>query len=176
MCYWLSSGKYIWTIIRGREYPWKNLLIVIITLLRQNVRDFSPSMKPLTRFAHFMPPWIQLGKLCAREQLSSWRSWILQLPTTTKKNCLIMRNRARWDLPRRPKFQNWDLHTWISIGNWILNLICFLQFFDLSTPFAVLLRFYFLPFLHGKNAQNRPENQQNWNLATIGLKSDIFMK
>ena len=85
-------------------------------------------------------------------------------------------NRARWDWPQRPKFQNWDLHTWISIGNWILNLICFLQFFDLSTPFAVLLRFYFLPFLHGKNAQNRPENQQNWNLAKIGLKSDIFMK
>ena len=56
------------------------------------------------------------------------------------------------------------MHTWISIGNWILNLICFLHFFYLSTPFAVLLRFYFLPFLHGKNAQNRPKNQQNWNL------------
>ena len=83
----------------------------------------------------------------------------------------IMYNRARWDWPQRPKFQNWDLHTWISIGNWILNLICFLQFFDLSTPFAVLLRFYFLPFLHGKNAQNRPENQQNWNLAKIRLKT-----
>ena len=89
---------------------------------------------------------------------------------------IYMYTRARWDWPQRPKFQNWDLHTWISIGNWILNLICFLQFFDLSTPFAVLLRFYFLPFLHGKNAQNRPENQQNWNLAKIGLKSDIFMK
>ena len=88
----------------------------------------------------------------------------------------VMCTRARWDWSRRPKFQNWDLHTWILMGNWILNLICFLQFFDLSTPFAVLLRFYFLPFLHGKNAQNRPENQQNWNLAKIGLKSDIFMK
>ena len=38
------------------------------------------------------------------------------------------------------------------------------------------MRFYFLHFLQGKNAQNRPENQQNWNLAKIGLKSDNFMK
>ena len=40
----------------------------------------------------------------------------------------------------------------------------------------LLLRFHFLHFLQGKNAQNRPENQQNWNLAKNGLKSDNFMK
>ena len=37
-------------------------------------------------------------------------------------------------------------------------------------------RFSFLHFLQGKNAQNRPENQQNWNLAKIGPKSDKFTK
>ena len=37
-------------------------------------------------------------------------------------------------------------------------------------------RFSFLHFLEGKNAQNRPENQQNWNLAKIGPKSDKFTK
>ena len=68
------------------------------------------------------------------------------------------------------------MRTWILIGNSILNLICFLQFFDLSTPSAAKMWFYFLHFLQGKNAQNRPENQQNWNLAKIGLKSDNFMK
>ena len=83
-----------------------------------------------------------------------------------------MNNRAH----REIKNQNRDSHTWIFIGNWILNLICFLQFFDLSTPSAAKMRFYFLHFLQGKNAQNRPENQQNWNLAKIGLKSDNFMK
>ena len=56
------------------------------------------------------------------------------------------------------------MHTWISIGNWILNLICFLQFFYLSTPSAAKMRFYFLHFLQGKNAQNRPKNHSNWNL------------
>ena len=80
--------------------------------------------------------------------------------------------RARWEI----KNQNWDLHTWILMGNWILNLIYFLQFFDSSTPSAAKMRFYFLHFLQGKNAQNRPENQQNWNLAKIRLKSDNFMK
>ena len=73
------------------------------------------------------------------------------------------------------KNQNRDSYTWIFIGNWILNLICFLQFFDLSTLSAAKMRFYFLHFLQGKNAQNRPKNQQNWNLAKIGLKSDNFM-
>ena len=33
-------------------------------------------------------------------------------------------NRARWEI----KNQNFYLHTWILIGNWILNLICFLYF------------------------------------------------
>ena len=56
-------------------------------------------------------------------------------------------------------------HTRILIGNQILNLICFLQFFCLSTPSAAKMRFYFLHFLQGKNVQNRPENQKNWNLA-----------
>ena len=62
---------------------------------------------------------------------------------------------------REIKNQNRDSHTWIFIGNQILKLICFLQFFDLSTPSAAKMRFYFLHFLQGKNAQNRPENQQN---------------
>ena len=62
------------------------------------------------------------------------------------------------------------------MGNWILNLICFLQFFDLRTPSAAKMRFYFLLFLQGKNAQNRPQNQQNWFLAKNGHKSDNFMK
>ena len=44
-----------------------------------------------------------------------------------------MYNRAH----REIKNQNKDSHTWIFIGNWILNLICFLQFFDLSTPSAI---------------------------------------
>ena len=66
-------------------------------------------------------------------------------------NLCFLCSRARWDWPQRPKFQNWDLHTWISIGNWILNLICFLQFFDLSTPSAAKMRFYFLPFTWSKN-------------------------
>ena len=77
---------------------------------------------------------------------------------------------------REIKNQNRDSHTWIFIGNWILNLICFLQFFDLSTPSAAKMRFYYLHFLQGKNAQNRPKNPQNGNLAKIGLKSDNFMK
>ena len=54
---------------------------------------------------------------------------------------------------REIKNQNRDSHTWIFIGNWILNLICFLQFFDLSTPSAAKMRFYHLHFLQGKNAE-----------------------
>ena len=34
-------------------------------------------------------------------------------------------------------------------------------------------RFSSLHFLEGINAQNRPQNQQNWNLAKIGPKSDF---
>ena len=37
----------------------------------------------------------------------------------------------------------------------------FLAFFDLSPSSAVFLAFYIYPFLHGKNGQNKPENQQN---------------
>ena len=37
-------------------------------------------------------------------------------------------------------------------------------------------RFSCLHFLEGKNAQNRPENQQNWKLAKIAPKSDKFTK
>ena len=33
-------------------------------------------------------------------------------------------------------------------------------FFYLSTPSAAKMQFYFLHFLQGKNAQNRPKNQQ----------------
>ena len=84
--------------------------------------------------------------------------------------------RAHRDWPLRPKIENRDSHTWIFIGNWILMWVCFLHFFDLSTSSAAKMRFYFLPFLQGKRAQNRPENPQNWNLAKIGLKSDNFMK
>ena len=80
--------------------------------------------------------------------------------------------RARWEI----KNQNEDLLIWILIGNWILNLICFLHFFYLRTSSAVKMRFYFLHFLQGKNAQNKTENQQNWNLAKIGPKSDKFTK
>ena len=31
-------------------------------------------------------------------------------------------------------------------------------------------------FLQGKNGQNKPENQQNWNMAKIAAKNDEFMK
>ena len=85
-------------------------------------------------------------------------------------------SRAHRDWPLRPKIENRDSHTWIFIGNWILMWVCFLHFFDLSTSSAAKMRFYFLPFLQGKRAQNRPKNPQNWNLAKIGLKSDNFMK
>ena len=37
-------------------------------------------------------------------------------------------------------------------------------------------RFSCLHFLEGKNAQNRPENQQNWNMAKIAPKIDKFTK
>ena len=84
--------------------------------------------------------------------------------------------RAHRDWPLRPKIENRDSHTWIFIGNWILMWVCFLHFFYLSTSSAAKMRFNFLYFLHGKNAQNRPENQQNWILAKIGLKSDNLMK
>ena len=33
----------------------------------------------------------------------------------------------------------------------------------------------FYPILQGKNGQNKPENQQNWNMAKIAPKSDKFM-
>ena len=95
------------------------------------------------------------------------RSYHLKVHTTI---------RAHRDWPLRPKIENRDSHIWIFIGNWILMWGCFLHFFDLSTSSAAKMRFYFLHFLQGKNAQNRPENPQNWNLAKIGLKSDNFMK
>ena len=78
-----------------------------------------------------------------------------------------MSNRAH----REIKNQNRDSHTWIFIGNRILKLICFLQFFDLSTPSAAKMGFYFLHFLQGKNAQNRPGNQLN--KIEIWLKSGL---
>ena len=93
-----------------------------------------------------------------------------------KKFQHILYIRAHRDWPLRPKIENRDSHTWIFIGNWILMWVCFLHFFDLSTSSAAKMRFYFLPFLQGKRAQNRPENPQNWNLAKIGLKSDNFTK
>ena len=62
---------------------------------------------------------------------------------------------------REIKNQNRDSHTWIFIGNQILMWVCFLHFFDLSTSSAAKMRFHFWSFLQGKNAQNRPENQQN---------------
>ena len=34
----------------------------------------------------------------------------------------------------------------------------------------------FYPILQGKNGQNKPENQQNWNMAKIAPKSDKFTK
>ena len=52
--------------------------------------------------------------------------------------------------------------------NWILNLICFLHLFYLSTPSAFKMQFYFFALFFGKNAQNRPKNKQNWYLAKIG--------
>ena len=33
----------------------------------------------------------------------------------------------------------------------------------------------FDPILQGKNGQNKPENQQNWNMAKIAPKSDKFI-
>ena len=79
---------------------------------------------------------------------------------------------------RKIKNQNRDWHTWIFIGNWILNLICFLQFLDLSTPSAAKMQFYFLHFLQGENAQNRPKSQQNGNFAKtiFGPKTVTFTK
>ena len=32
----------------------------------------------------------------------------------------------------------------------------------------------FDPILQGENGQNKPENQQNWNMAKIAPKSDCF--
>ena len=78
----------------------------------------------------------------------------------TELYCCSM-NSVQFRAHREIKNQNRDSHTWIFIGNRILNLICFLQFFDLSTPSAAKMRFYYLHFLQGKNAQNRPENPQN---------------
>ena len=40
--------------------------------------------------------------------------------------------RARWEWPESKISKN----TWILMGNGILNLICFLHSFELSTPFA----------------------------------------
>ena len=34
----------------------------------------------------------------------------------------------------------------------------------------------FDPILQGKNGHNKPENQQNWNMAKIAPKSDKFTK
>ena len=115
--------------------------------------------------AGILPPSASGYKITTLANLSLLRGHIFQyIPS--------LGTRARWEI----KNQNQDLHTWILMGNWILNLIYFLQFFYSSTPFAAKMRFYFLHFLQGKNAQKRPENQQNWNLAKIGLKSGKFMK
>ena len=32
------------------------------------------------------------------------------------------------------------------------------------------------PILQGENGQNKPENQQHWNMAKIAHKSDKFTK
>ena len=49
----------------------------------------------------------------------------------------LVGNRARWDLPSGPRFQNQDPLTWNLTGNLISKLVCFLQLFDLSAPSAV---------------------------------------
>ena len=41
-------------------------------------------------------------------------------------------SRARWET----KNQNKDTHTLILVGNCVMTPICFLHFYDLSTPFA----------------------------------------
>ena len=40
---------------------------------------------------------------------------------------------------------------------------------------AVFLVFYIYPILQGKNGRNKPENQQNRNMAKIAPYSDVFM-
>ena len=75
---------------------------------------------------------------------------------------------------REIKNQNRDSHTWIFIGNWILMWVCFLHFFYLSTSSAAKMRFYFLPFLQGKNAQNRPKNIIEENIS--GLEFNFLLK
>ena len=68
--------------------------------------------------------------------------------------------------------------TWFILVNLSLWSDMFSSIFwfehSICCPFAIL--FYALFVKNGKNAQNRPENQQNWNLTKIGLKSDKFMK
>ena len=83
----------------------------------------------------------------------------VQVPMSLLKNHPAVNGALR--LGEKPKNQNPVSHTWILMGNCILKLICFLHFFDLSTPSAAKMRFHFLYFLQGKNAQNRSKNQQN---------------
>ena len=80
-------------------------------------------------------------------------------------------NRDWWEI----KNQNQDSHTWVLMGNCILNLICFLH----SLIWALLLQsntFLFFALFRRENAQKRPKNQQTWNLAKSGFRNDIFMK
>ena len=48
--------------------------------------------------------------------------------------------------------------------------------FYLRPSSAVFSAFHIYPILQGKIGKNKPENQQNQNMAKIAPKSDEFMK
>ena len=93
----------------------------------------------------------------------------------------IIYNYNQWPLERvvaRSRFQ-------ISMAEWFYGaFLCI----ELTHDFKSKIRPWaygqiltwsltiFGPFLQGKNGQNKPENQQNWNMAKSAPKSDKFMK
>ena len=89
---------------------------------------------------------------------------------TASLKMLVVWNRVEWKTKKLENAKGWDRFWTTSKQNnfrnhdWIIRLARF---------WANV--FYIFTLLQGKNGQNKPENQQNWNMANIAPKSDKFM-
>ena len=74
-------------------------------------------------------------------------------------------NRVRWFGPSEQKMHKIKTgHTYSYVKlNFRVDLFSCIFWFE--AIFCCFLAFYIYPILQGKNGQNKPENQQNWNMA-----------
>ena len=85
-------------------------------------------------------------------------------------------NRARWIGPseqKMPKIKSGHMYSYVKL-NFRVGLFSWIFWFE--AIFCCFFGILYLPYFTRGNCQNKPENQQNWNMAKIAPKSHRFMK